>query len=442
MSNFRAPRSRHATEGNSGYTPTVNEVQRLDEVGRALPRGASRWLRSAGVGIALVMLGGPAWADAPPAALPPAAQPAAAQKAPGQASETMTAPEFVAKYGKGKPGAPAADALPPEELARRGLVLITRGNQVLGLGSVLSGDGRILTALSPLGAGNALEVRYGDGSSSTARVGHHDRKWDLALLVPQAGALKKDLGLAASSRDPLRPDAKINSYTVGQLPGGLGKPTTRALVLTARRTLLGGDDASLPGALEIGSRVSPRDLGAPVIDEQGRVVAVLGRGCAPVEQGPCTPVAFGIPMPAIRDFLRSVPPDAVPPSAWLGIQGAKEVGDVAKGVRVLVVHPGSPAADAGLLGGDRAESDTILSVGGKPVTTPEELAQAIQRHSIGEEVPLTVFGKGQYRQVQVKLRASPDKTAAAAKPAQAHPAALPPVAPGSTPPPLPPAPAP
>ncbi|WP_437723195.1 S1C family serine protease [Sorangium sp. So ce861] len=297
---------------------------------------------------------------------------------------------------------------PVEERAARGVAIVERGGQVLGLGAVLAGDGRILTALSPLGAGNDLTARLADGTTVRVKLGHHDRVWDLALLVPQTGRWTE--GLTASSRDPVRQDAQIRSFSAAR-----GKVAAVPIVLRSHRTLLGGDDRQLDDAIELGSRVSPLDLGAPLIDEDGRVVAILGRGCAPNEGKPCTPVAFGAPISAIRGFLRAVPPTAVQPAGWLGIQGVSEAAPVAKGVRVTEVHPGSPADEARLKGGDRAASDMILAVDGVPVTSPEALADAIRTHAVGEKVPLTLLSGGKYRQVTVVLRSAPDPKAAASK---------------------------
>ena len=347
----------------------------------------------------------------PPAALPP-------RKGP---------PPPVAS--KGEAAKEAKKDLTPEEQALRGVVIIERSGQALGLGAALMGDGRILTALSPLGPGNDLDARFADGSVARVKLGHHDRAWDLALLVPQTGRWKE--GLGASIREPVRQDATIRSFSLSKQ-----KVSAASIILRSHRTLLGGDDRPIDNAIEIGSRVSPLDLGSPIIDEDGRVVAILGRGCAPNDNRPCTPVAFGAPIAAIKNFLRTTPPTAVPPAAWLGIQGVAETGGVAKGVRVLGVHPQSPAEEAKIRGGDRSESDVILAVDKVPVTTPEALADAIRSHGVGEKVPLTLFSQGKYRDVVVTLRAAPE--ARPAPPPPANPAELPgpnePPAPGPTPP--------
>lgn len=388
--------------------------------------GVKGWRRSVAAGLALALAGVLA---APPAAAQDAQDDEEEESAPPPAPPPKPA-------GKKKKAAPPAEApaeaadkdkkatdkdkqLTAEERAIRGVVVVERGGQALGLGAVLAGDGRVLSALSPLGPGNDLDVRFADGSTVRVKVGHHDRIWDLALLVPQSG--KWPDGLTASSRDPVRQDATIRSFTAAR-----GKVAAIPMVLRAHRALLGGDDKQLDDVLELGSRVTPQDLGAPIIDEDGRVVGVVGRGCAPNEGGkPCTPVAFGVPIAPVKGFLRSAPATAVQPSGWLGIQGVGESGPIAKGVRVIMVHPGSPAQEAQLKGGERGAGDTILAVDGLPVTSPEELSDAIRTHAVGERVPLIVFGGGKFRQVPVVLRAAPDpKAAPSAAPAQ--PAELPP----------------
>ncbi|HRI66302.1 MAG TPA: S1C family serine protease [Polyangium sp.] len=325
----------------------------------------------------------------PPAALPPV---------PGQ-TEART-PIAI-------PQAPSV-----EEKAMRGVVIVERAGQPISLGTALSGDGRVLTALSPLGSGNDIDVRFADGTVVRAKLGHHDRMWDLALLVPQTGRWAD--GLIASTKDPVRAEAVIRSYSATR-----GKLAAAPMVIRGRRTLLGADDVSLPNAFELGSRVSPIDLGSPIIDEDGRVVSLLVRGCSPNEGKPCTPVAFGVPINAIRTFLKTVPATAVAPSAWLGIQGIADAGPIVKGVRVQSVYPDSPAAEAKLAAGDASVSDVIVAVDGVPVTTPDGLSETIRAQPVGAKVPLLLFGQGKYRQVTVVLRQAPDPRALPEQPVQA-----------------------
>ena len=97
------------------------------------------------------------------------------------------------------------------------------------------------------------------------------------------------------------------------------------------------------------------------------------------------------------------------PAPWLGIQGIPDSNAVAKGVRVLTVHPDSPAEGAKLKG-DKTAGDLILAVAGTPVTSPDTLADAIKEFAIGDKIPLLVFSGGKYKTVNITLKAPPEKS--------------------------------
>ena len=92
-----------------------------------------------------------------------------------------TAPSAVAPANSGA----AATAPSSVEKARQGVVVLERQGKAVALGVVLEGDGRVLTALSPLTHGNFLSARYHDGTVTPLKLVHSDRAWDLALLMPQ-----------------------------------------------------------------------------------------------------------------------------------------------------------------------------------------------------------------------------------------------------------------
>jgi serine protease Do len=287
----------------------------------------------------------------------------------------------------------------PTERARRGVVSIERAGEVIGLGTVLGEDGRILTALSPLNDGNNLAIRYPDGSAVKAKVGHSNRLWDMAMLVPQVG--KWPEGLSASTKDPLQQKG-LKSFSPGK-----GKAQVVPIALKGRKDFLGADEQALRGFFEIGSKLGAKELGSPVVDEQGNVVAMVGRACMPVEKGPCLPSPVGVPVPVIRQFLASAPPSTVRPAPWLGIRGVAEKGAIS-GVRVLGVQPESPADEAGIkAANDKVPGDLIVAVDDHPVGSPEDLSRAILSKGVGERAKVLLFRQGKFQESSLVLQPAP-----------------------------------
>ncbi len=327
-----------------------------------------------------------------------AAKAEAARAAAQAARAAASAADQAADEGLEKPDGTKSSI----DKARDGVVLIERNGKVLGLGTVLAGDGRILTALSNVGHGNRLDARFADGSVMPIKMGHSDRAWDLALLIPQSGRWKK--GLKAGGTDASRAGASLRTFT----PVANKDLAPSRLIVKGLRTMQGADSELLRDAIDLASRFKNTDVGSPIVDDRGRVAGMVGRACAPVPGQDCQTVPFGVPVTAIKAFLRTVPANAVPPAPWLGIQGvAADVGPV-RGVRVLKIHPRSAAAAAGLHGGrDESTSDVVVAVDGSPVMTPEALANAINQRAVGDSIQLLLFGGGKFRQVSLGLTAAP-----------------------------------
>jgi serine protease Do len=352
-----------------------------------------------------------------------------AAEASGPYEETSDAAGSAAPVGS--PAAPApqtADtSLTPQQLYEhvlRGVVALERNGVPMAIGTVLSGDGRVLTALSGLAGADGADVRYADGTLVHAKVGRSDRGSDLALLVP--ASLKWTEGLSASDADPAGQDLRVMLPAHGTHLGPAVAAVKGQVDAHAR------DGAALLRMLDVDVKGLPV-AGAPLLDSTGGVVGVLVRACkgaAPASPGPdeatgtwyptpaaaapavraaCKAVVLGAPVTAIRSFLThagSAPAAPATAAPWLGIRGEPERaggGSNVSGVRVVAVAPSSPAEKAAL----KPTTDLIVAVDGHPIDTPEKLAELIGRHAPGDTVKLLVFAGEQFREVAVALRAAP-----------------------------------
>jgi len=335
-----------------------------------------------------------------PAAKPaPAATPAPAPKA--APTPPATKPAAAPPTAKAAPPVTAAPTpVNPAALAS-GVVVIERANRTLGLGTVLNGDGRILTALSALGDARNVDARYADGSVVPARLGHADRARDLALLVPQSS--QKRHGLRASRKANAEGTAALKSFAVA---GNKAAPGAGVTPTAAGTTVFQGSDGkALSDVVVFAAPLPETSTGSPLIDDSGEVLAVVTHACRRTQAG-CVATLVGMPVGSVRDFLQKAPQSAAIPTSWIGVDGVADDSGSSRGVRALSVR--GPAATAGIRAGkDAKTSDMIVAVDAQPVTTPEALKEVVEGHAVGDALDLLVLGGGRFRHVTLVVVAAP-----------------------------------
>jgi S1-C subfamily serine protease len=283
-----------------------------------------------------------------------------------------------------------------QERLRRGVVTVRLGARTVAAGMVLDADGRILTALQPLGRGVGLSVRYADGTTLKAQVVHTDRAWDLALLTPDEARWTE--GLQSSRIDP---------YSIGQVLyaprlAGVDLSANVTLPSPQRETLTGGDAIALTDAMTFGPG-SPSGIlpGSPVVDPNGDVVGLFAEACSPHVTAECSPITYAAPTLAIRRFLRDTPPGTALPRPWLGIRVSPATQGGIVGVRIDRVEPDSPLAGLRLRTG--AGGDLLLAANGSQITMPDELENLLGSQRVGSPLTLLFLSDGRYREARVVL---------------------------------------
>lgn len=323
------------------------------------------------------------------------AESAAQQQPPGRAPvarpaaprpPTPPAPPAAPPIAPLAVGVAAVTSAPVDPARAAGVAVVLRGDKGVALGMVLASDGRVVTSLAALGGNRKnLSLRFPDGSTVAATVGHELAKSDLALLVPARVGWTR--GFAPSGVSPTTSSRLTFFELKAAKPEAREAPSTRTAPL------------AFPLA-------GPGLLGSPVVDESGAAVGVVVHSCdVPEGKKTCLPASRVAPVATVRQFLRTMPATAVPPAPFLGVRSERAVGSFARGVRITEISPGSPAAQAKLAAGP--DGDLILALAGEPVTTHDELTRAVQKHAPGQKVALTIFSRGAYRQVDVVLARPP-----------------------------------
>jgi serine protease Do len=442
---MRGPATMSATPD---ATPAQCPDHRLHQAARMMTAGR-RLFTGAGLGFALAFTL-PAAAQAGQPGATPARMPALpdsdvvsdSDAAPAAAETRGTSARSDAPSPAATPAVPLA-AMNPRQLyehVRRGVVVLERGGMPAALGTVLAGDGRVLTALSGLAGATSVDVRYADGTAVHGKVAYSDPSVDLALVAPETAHRTTEAtraeGLTASESDP------ATTLIRAMLPGRVGHLGPSNVGVKGPAEAHARDGAPLFRMLDVDVQGIPV-VGAPLLDPAGNVVAVLVRACKglahvgtpdaplpgawpgaapaaraqPAADTACQPVLVGASIATVRSFLTKMMTNAAAPPAvtpagtgasastgpWLGIRGEPQDAGGMHGVRVVDVAPSSPAEKAGLKPG----ADVIVAVDGRPIDKPDALGESISKHAAGDSVKLLVFGGGKFREVTTVLRAAP-----------------------------------
>ncbi len=167
-------------------------------------------------------------------------------------------------------------------------VLIESGDG-LGSGSIISPDGFVLTANHVVTAGVPLHVTLSSGAILEATVVRRDLKHDVALLQVKANFATNCLTLR---HDPVG---------VGEEVYAIGSPLSKDLAFSLTRGIVSGF-RSIEGValIQTDASVNPGNSGGPLVDHQGRLVAVVDFKIAGrVVQG----LAFGVTGPEALEAL-------------------------------------------------------------------------------------------------------------------------------------------
>jgi S1-C subfamily serine protease len=270
--------------------------------------------------------------------------------------------------------------------------LAVRTNRGEGAGSGVSftDDGFILTSAHVVAGAQAGVAEFTDGTESRFDVVGSDPLADLAVLrVRDGGAPPATLGDA----DTLRIGQLV--VAVGN-PLGLAGSVTAGVISALGRSLPVADGRRarlIDDVIQTDAALNPGNSGGALADSAGRVIGI-NTAVAGIGLGLAVPINS-----TTRAIISELMSTGRVRRAWLGVAGAPaplppQVAQKLKqrrGLRLLEVVPGSPAAKAGLFLGD-----VIVTAGGKPVQGVQDVQRLMLGSAIGARLPLTVLRRGAF----------------------------------------------
>ena len=269
-----------------------------------------------------------------------------------------------------------------------------RHGQGQGSGVVVTPDGYLVTNAHVARAKGPLHVRLpGHGDVAGRLVGADDRT-DLAVVKVDASPLAT---LALPDTVTVRVGEVV--VAIGN-PLGLERSVSLGVVSALHRDLPTRDGV-LEGLLQTDASVNPGNSGGPLLDADGAVAGIT-TAMLPWARG----IGFAIPSRTASWVAAVLIRHGEVRRPYLGIAARAEelTLGAGRGVRVLRVEPGTPAASAGLRG-----QDVLLAANGLDLRALDDL-QRVMVLAAPAEIRLDVLRGGERR--VVAIRPSPSAQAA------------------------------
>jgi serine protease Do len=262
-----------------------------------------------------------------------------------------------------------------------------------GSGFFISGDGYIVTNNHVVASGKNIEVTTDDGQNYKARIIGTDPQTDLALIKITARIDFPYVRLA-----PAEPHIGDWVLPIGN-PFGLGGTVTAGIVSARGRDI---GEGPYNDFIQIDAPVNKGNSGGPTFNVKGEVIGVNTAIYSP--SGGSVGVAFDIPAETVKLVVQQLKDKGRVTRGWIGVQMqpvtptiAQALGlEKAKGALVAQLEPNGPAAKDGIKVGD-----VIVSVNGKEVADPRDLARTVAAIAPGTSTKFSLFQNGKEKVVAI-----------------------------------------
>ncbi|MBN3757347.1 DegQ family serine endoprotease [Paraburkholderia sp. Tr-20389] len=280
----------------------------------------------------------------------------------------------------------------------------TEQNSGVGSGFILSPDGYVMTNAHVIDDADTIYVTLTDKREFKAKLIGVDERTDVAVVKINAANL------------PTVPIGDSNKVRVGEWVVAIGSPfglenTVTAGIVSAK----GRDTGDYLPFIQTDVAVNPGNSGGPLINMQGEVIGINSQIYS--RTGGFMGISFAIPIDEamrVADQLKTSGKVVRGRIAVAIGEVTKDVADSlglpkAQGALVSSVEPGGPADKAGVQPGD-----IILKFNGHNVETATDLPRMVGETKPGTKSTITLWRKGQTREVPVTVaEMQPEKTAKA-----------------------------
>jgi len=286
-----------------------------------------------------------------------------------------------------------------------------QGAEAKGTGIVLTSNGEILTNNHVINGATSISVTdIGNGKTYTATVVGYSESSDIAVLQLSGASGLTTANLGDSSTVAVG-DSVV---ALGNAGGVGGTPSVAAGTVTAlNQSITASDESSgtseqLSGLIETNAGIQAGDSGGPLVNSHGQIIGIdtaastnyqfggggngfggygnSGNGSS--SQGSATQ-GYTIPIDTALTIARQIEAGQgsstvhIGETAFIGLEISADQ-QYSNGVLIQGTVAGTPAANAGITGGD-----LITAINGQSVTTGTQISEALISHHPGDKITVT-----------------------------------------------------
>lgn len=280
---------------------------------------------------------------------------------------------------------------------------IPRGS---GTGFIWDESGLIVTNFHVVQGANKITIELQSNKSYQATVVGSAPEKDIALL--KIDAPNEDL-------QPL-PLGDSASLAVGRKVLAIGNPfaldttLTVGVVSALGREIKSITNRTIKNVIQTDAAINPGNSGGPLLNSNGQLVGVNTAIYSPT--GASAGIGFAIPVNAVKVIIPQLIEHGKLIRPVLGIETLTDYWTRrlrVKGVAILSVREGLPAAKAGMVGvredrrGKIHLGDVIIAINGQNVINEDSLLNQLEQFSPGDTVEVTTLKDEKIRNYNVQL---------------------------------------